>query len=183
MCRAVPRDHRAYAGIMPVPFPSTTFPGHFFTHLTINKIGWAADIMVKQIKIKYSETCIRRNLNKAEICSMWTNSIVPARRIFILYNAEICPMWNIFSVPCGSALYKFHCILKGKCIPVTLRRGLCGCETSRFPHFLNSRLTDGGEVVSLAHQPPFTPRQIPGIEFCYLLETITLSHGAVGSIR
>jgi hypothetical protein len=29
---------------------------------------------------------------------------------FILYNAEICPMWKIFSVPCGSALYKFHCI-------------------------------------------------------------------------
>jgi hypothetical protein len=33
----------------------------------------------------YSETCIRRNLNKAEICSMWTNSIVPARRISIIY--------------------------------------------------------------------------------------------------
>jgi hypothetical protein len=41
----------------------------------------------------YSETCPRRNLNKAETCSMWTNSIVPARRIgitvlFILYNTE-----------------------------------------------------------------------------------------------
>jgi hypothetical protein len=27
----------------------------------------------------------------------------------ILYNAETYPMWKIFSVPCGSALYKFHC--------------------------------------------------------------------------
>jgi hypothetical protein len=36
-------------------------------------------------KTKYSETCIRRNLNKAEICSMWANSIVPARRISVIY--------------------------------------------------------------------------------------------------
>jgi hypothetical protein len=28
----------------------------------------------------------------------------------ILYNAETCPMWKIFSVLCGSALYKFYCI-------------------------------------------------------------------------
>jgi hypothetical protein len=25
------------------------------------------------------------NLNKAEICSMWTNSVVPARRISVIY--------------------------------------------------------------------------------------------------
>jgi hypothetical protein len=48
--------------------------------------NWLADSI-------YSETCIRRNLNKAEICSVWTNSMVPARSIgitvlFILYNAE-----------------------------------------------------------------------------------------------
>jgi hypothetical protein len=36
-------------------------------------------------RIIYSETCIRRNLNKEEICSMWTNSIVPARRISVIY--------------------------------------------------------------------------------------------------
>jgi hypothetical protein len=34
---------------------------------------------------QYSETCIRWNLNKVEICSMWTNSIVPARRISVIY--------------------------------------------------------------------------------------------------
>jgi hypothetical protein len=27
----------------------------------------------------------------------------------------------------------------------------------RFPHFLGSRLTDGGKVVSPTHRPPFTP--------------------------
>jgi hypothetical protein len=40
---------------------------------------------------------------------------------------------------------------KGKLIPVTGREGPCGCETSKLPHFLDSRLTDGGEVVSLTH--------------------------------
>jgi hypothetical protein len=33
----------------------------------------------------------------------------------------------------------------------------------RLPHFLHNRLTDGGEVVSLARRPSFTPRNIPGI--------------------
>jgi hypothetical protein len=39
--------------------------------------------------------------------------------------------------------------MKGKAVPVTGRGGLYGCETSRLPHFLENRLTDGGEVVSL----------------------------------
>jgi hypothetical protein len=55
---------------------------------------------------------------------------------------------------------------KGKAIPVTGHEGPYGCETSRLPHFLDSRLTDGGEVVSLTHQLPFTPRKIPGTHFC-----------------
>jgi hypothetical protein len=48
---------------------------------------------------------------------------------------------------------------KGKAIPVTGRGGPYGCETSRLPHFLDSRLTDGGEVVSLTRQSPFTHRK------------------------
>jgi hypothetical protein len=35
---------------------------------------------------------------------------------------------------------------KGKAIPVTGRGGPQGCETSRLPHFLDNRLTDGSEV-------------------------------------
>jgi hypothetical protein len=44
-------------------------------------------------------------------------------------------------------------------MPVTGRGGAQGCETSRLPHFLDSRLTDGGEVVSLTRRPPFTPKK------------------------
>jgi hypothetical protein len=35
---------------------------------------------------------------------------------------------------------------KGKAIPVTGSGGPYGCERSRLPHFLDNRLTDGGEV-------------------------------------
>jgi hypothetical protein len=42
---------------------------------------------------------------------------------------------------------------EGKAIPVTGRGGPYGCETSRLPHFLDNRLTDGGEVVSLTRLP------------------------------
>jgi hypothetical protein len=48
-----------------------------------------------------------------------------------------------------SEIELFHCKGKGKATLVTGREGPYGCETSRLPHFLNNRLTDGGEVVSL----------------------------------
>jgi hypothetical protein len=50
-------------------------------------------------------------------------------------------------------------IHNGKAIPVTGREGSLGCETSRLPHILNNRLTDGGEVVSLKRRPSFTPQE------------------------
>jgi hypothetical protein len=46
---------------------------------------------------------------------------------------------------------------KGKAIPVTGRGSPQACETSRLPHFLDTRLTYGGEVVSLTCRPHFTP--------------------------
>jgi hypothetical protein len=45
----------------------------------------------------------------------------------------------------------------------------------RLPHFLDNRLTDGGEVVNLKCRPPFTPRKIPG--------TRPQGHSAAGRIR
>jgi hypothetical protein len=54
---------------------------------------------------------------------------------------------------------------KGKAVPVTGRGGPYGCETSR--------LTNGGEVVSLMHRPRFAPRNIRG----------TQGHSAAGRIR
>jgi hypothetical protein len=58
-------------------------------------------------------------------------------------------------------------ILKGKAIPVTGREDPYGCETSRLPHFLDNRLTGGGEVVSPTRRQPFTPRKIPGTSTNY----------------
>jgi hypothetical protein len=48
---------------------------------------------------------------------------------------------------------------KGKAVPVIGREGPHGCESSRLPHLLDHRLTDGGEVVSLTRPPPLTPPQ------------------------
>jgi hypothetical protein len=42
---------------------------------------------------------------------------------------------------------------KCKAIPVTGRGGPSGCETQTLLHFLDNRLTDGGEIVSLTRQP------------------------------
>jgi hypothetical protein len=55
---------------------------------------------------------------------------------------------------------------KRKAIPVTGRVVPYGFETSRLPHFLDNRLTDGGKFVSLTRRAPFTTRKIPGAHFC-----------------
>jgi hypothetical protein len=71
-------------------------------------------------------------------------------------------------VPLNSVLTyvtRYTTEVKGKTIPGTGRRGLQEFETSRLPHFLDNRLTDGGDV-SLTPHPPFTPNKIPGTHFC-----------------
>jgi hypothetical protein len=40
------------------------------------------------------------------------------------------------------------------------------CETLRLPHFLDNRLTFGGEVVGLTRRPHCAPMKIPGTHFC-----------------
>jgi hypothetical protein len=54
--------------------------------------------------------------------------------------------------------------------------------TSRLPHFLDNRLTDGGVAVSLTRLPPFTPSTISGTHFCYRLSRHQ-GHTAAGRIR
>jgi hypothetical protein len=50
-------------------------------------------------------------------------------------------------------------VIKSKVIPVTGHGGPLGCEMLRFPHFLDNRLTDGGEVVSITRRPSFSPQK------------------------
>jgi hypothetical protein len=57
---------------------------------------------------------------------------------------------------------------KGKAIPVTGRGGPEDCETSRLPHFLDNRLTDGSKVVRLTCRLLFTPQE--DFWYSFLLE-------------
>jgi hypothetical protein len=67
-------------------------------------------------------------------------------------------------------------------IPVIYRGGTQGCETSKLSHFLDSRLTYGGEVVSLKRLPSFIPRKIPDTHFSYS-RSRPQGHGAAGMIK
>jgi hypothetical protein len=71
---------------------------------------------------------------------------------------------------------------KVKLSPVTGRGGPQGCETSRLPHFLDNRLTDGSEVVSLSRLPPLPPGR-----FLLLISVRgwvdNRAHSAAGRIR
>jgi hypothetical protein len=49
---------------------------------------------------------------------------------------------------------------------VTGRGGPSGWEMLRLPHFLESWLTDGSEVVSLTFWPRLPPMKISGTYFC-----------------
>jgi hypothetical protein len=53
---------------------------------------------------------------------------------------------------------------------------------SRLPHFLDNRLRDGGEIVSLTYRPPFTSQE--GSWYSFLLEAeSTQGYSAAGRIR
>jgi hypothetical protein len=52
---------------------------------------------------------------------------------------------------------------------------------SRLPHFLDNRLTDGGEVVRPTRRPPFTPQDDSWYSF--LLEAESIPASAAGRIR
>jgi hypothetical protein len=71
------------------------------------------------------------------------------------------------SFPVGDALRVTGCIELAtiaqrsptKAITVRGRGGLQGCEMLRIPHWLDSRLTEGGKVFSLTYQPRSTPQK------------------------
>jgi hypothetical protein len=64
-------------------------------------------------------------------------------------------------------------LVKGKAIPVTGRGGPYGCVTSRLSHFLDNRLTDGGDFVSLTRPAALYPQGDSW--YCFLLETESTS--------
>jgi hypothetical protein len=85
------------------------------------------------------------------------------------YTQTCCPLHiRSYTLLCCVTTSNVLVALKklGKTVPITGREGPWGCEMSRLPHFLDNRLTDGGEVVSLTRQLPFTPRKIPGTHLC-----------------
>jgi hypothetical protein len=64
-------------------------------------------------------------------------------------------------------------LLFGEGKGITGRGDPYGCETSRFPHFLENLLKDGGEFVCLTRQPTaFHPRKIDGTPFLLEVEMI-----------
>jgi hypothetical protein len=58
--------------------------------------------------------------------------------------------------------------VNGKTIYVTGCRRSQGSETSRLPHFLDNRPTDGSEIVSLTRRPPLTAQE--DFWYSFLLE-------------
>jgi hypothetical protein len=61
-----------------------------------------------------------------------------------------------------------------KAIPVTGCGDPYGCETSRLPHFLDSRLKDGVDVVSLTRrQAALYPQEDPWYSFLFEAESIS----------
>jgi hypothetical protein len=62
--------------------------------------------------------------------------------------------------------------VKGEAILVTGSESSQGCKTSRLPHFLDNRLTDGSEAVSLTRGSPFTPQEDSWYSFPLEAESI-----------
>ena len=54
---------------------------------------------------------------------------------------------------------------KGKAVPLQAWSGPEGSRKLSFPDFIKTA-QNGGKVVSLKHQPPLPPGNIPGTDFC-----------------
>jgi hypothetical protein len=84
----------------------------------------------------------------------------------------VLPSMNYYSYLHVKILLRFKIhrktivVKQTKAFPARGREGLYGCETSRLPHFLDSRATDDDEDVILSRRPPFSRRNIPGTQLC-----------------
>jgi hypothetical protein len=75
-----------------------------------------------------------------------------------LINILLPNFLNLILVQICSIAHNFL-VSNIKAIRATGREGPYGCETPRLPHFLDNRLTDGVQVVSLTRRPTFTPQE------------------------
>jgi hypothetical protein len=82
-------------------------------------------------------------------------------------TSSVVRVLNYLSITSLSHFWGEYMYKRGKAIPVTGRGGPQGCETSMLPHFLDSRLTDGGEIVSLTRWP--AGRHLPTGRFLVLI--------------
>jgi hypothetical protein len=88
-------------------------------------------------------------------------------RTFKTYVYSVMP--NMFQSQSASSLLSVK--IRSKAVHVVGHVDIYGCETLRIPHFLDSRLTDGSEVVILTYQPYFTSQEDSWYSF--LLEAVT----------
>jgi hypothetical protein len=86
--------------------------------------------------------------------------------------------------PPPNADIKSDCMCKkrSKAFLVTGHGGPWGFETSRLSHFLDSRHTVCGEIVSLMRRSVLPPRKIPGIHFFQGMRVIARLDG-VGKLK
>ena len=78
-------------------------------------------------------------------------------------NACYHSVQNLLSSSLLSKMLKIR--YKGKAVPLQAWSGPVCSRKLRFPDFMTTA-QDGGEVVSLAHQPPLPPGNAPGTHFC-----------------
>jgi hypothetical protein len=105
----------------------------------------------------------------SKFCSHWNLYVWKYYNTFIQHLAVLWDSIYVISWECGQEEESsYHIVLcqcqtgagqKGKIIPVTGREDPYSCETSRLPHLLDNRLTDGGEVIRLTCRPPFTSQE------------------------
>jgi hypothetical protein len=123
------------------------------------------------------------------VCSivfkLWQHCLeLKLESLSVTASSAICPTDAVnfgTHYPC----YMFPLIKQCKAIPVTGCGRLQGCNTSRLPHFLDNRLTDGGEVVSLTRWQTFTLRKIPSPRFVRgrVDPRIIVQHETLGQLK
>jgi hypothetical protein len=112
-----------------------------------------------------------------EMSSSWTLILLPNFSIAhrLRYTKRIHQL--LFTRNCAIIL------IHGDVFAITIIVKSYPCNRpSRLPHFLDNRLIDGGELVSLTSRSLFTPRKIPSTHFCRRLSR-ALGHSAGGMIR